>query len=129
MVKLIAGIMGQDCMRFLPMCLESLKSAEKIIYIDGGSKDGSIEFAKEKGAEVIINPYDQEDRGMNGRQRNRFLSYVKEKYPRIPHIVLVSGYAEVSAKEVKELGGIDLLAKPQDIDYLIQLIQKHCNCN
>ncbi|MHA1876754.1 MAG: hypothetical protein ACTSUC_09960 [Promethearchaeota archaeon] len=79
--RLIAGVMGQDCMKFLPMCLESLKDADKIIYIDGGSKDNSIEYAKSQGAEIIENHYDQDDPKMNGRQRNIFLNYVKEKYP------------------------------------------------
>src|SRR3972149_3164378 len=79
--KLIAGVMGQDCMRFLPMCLDSLKEADKIIYIDGGSSDNSIEYARSKGAEIISNYYDQNDKGMNGKQRNKFLSFIKEKYP------------------------------------------------
>lgn len=78
---LIVGVMGQDCMRFLPMCLESLKDADRIIYIDGGSKDNSVEYAKEKGCEIIINQYNQEDLGMNGKQRNEFLKYLKDKYP------------------------------------------------
>ena len=81
MTLLIAGIMGQDCMRFLDMCLESLKESDRIIYIDCGSKDGSIEFAKSRGCEIIINEYNQEDLGMNGKQRNVFLSYLKEHYP------------------------------------------------
>ena len=80
MQKLIAGIMGQDCMRFLPMCIESLKGADILVYIDGGSKDDSIEFASKHGAEIIVNTYDQEDKKMNGKQRNVFLNYLKEKY-------------------------------------------------
>ena len=75
---LIAGVMGQDCMRFLDMCLDSLKTADRIIYIDGGSKDGSVEFARSMGCEIITNEYNQEDSGANGKQRNIFLSYLKE---------------------------------------------------
>ena len=78
---LICGVMGQDGMKFLPMCLESLKDADKIIYIDGGSKDNSVEFAKSKGCEIIENNYNQDDKCMNGKQRNIFLNYIKEKYP------------------------------------------------
>ena len=78
---LIAGVMGQDCMKFLPMCLKSLKEANKIVYIDGGSKDDSIEYAKKQGCEVIVNEYNQEDKGMNGKQRNVFLNYLKKNYP------------------------------------------------
>ncbi|MCH7568440.1 MAG: glycosyltransferase family 2 protein [Nanoarchaeota archaeon] len=76
----IAGVMGQNCLKFLPMCLESLKTADIIIYIDGGSEDGSIEYAKEKGCEIIENEYDQKDKTMNGKQRNVFLNYLKIKY-------------------------------------------------
>src|SRR3990167_5984025 len=78
---LIAGVMGQNADRFLSMCFESLKNADKIIYIDGGSNDNSIKIAKYYGAEIIENKYNQEDKGMNGKQRNVFLSYIKEKYP------------------------------------------------
>lgn len=81
MERLIAGVMGQDSMKFLPMCLKSLKDADKIVYIDGGSKDGSVEYAKSKGAEVIESEYNQDDLTMNGKQRNIFLEYIKEKYP------------------------------------------------
>lgn len=57
------------------------------------------------------------------------LKYVKENFPDIPHIVLISGFAEITVKEVKELGGVDLLSKPQDIDLLIEMIKSHCQCN
>jgi len=77
---LIAGVMGQDCIKFLPMCLESLKDADKIVYIDGGSKDNSVEYAESKGCETIVNEYNQNDFGMNGKQRNKFLDYIKRKY-------------------------------------------------
>lgn len=78
---LIAGVMGQDCRGFLPMCLESLKTADRIIYIDGGSVDGSADYAKSRDCVVIENNYDQDDPKMNGHQRNIFLSYLKEHYP------------------------------------------------
>jgi len=81
MEKLIAGIMGQDCIKFLPMCIESLKTADRIVYIDGGSKDNSVEYAKEQGCEIIVNKYNQADHGMNGKQRNIFLQYLKKNYP------------------------------------------------
>ena len=54
---LIAGVMGQNADRFLSMCFESLKNADKIIYIDGGSNDNSIKIAKYYGAEIIENKY------------------------------------------------------------------------
>ena len=80
MNKLIVCIMGQNCERFLPMCLDSVKTADAIIYCDGGSTDNSITLAYDKGAEIIMNEYDQKDIGMNGKQRNYYLQYLKDNY-------------------------------------------------
>jgi hypothetical protein len=85
--KLIVCIMGQDCQRFIKMCLKSVKNADKIIYCDGGSSNEFWEyFNKVKSElgldiEVIENKYDQEDKGMNGKQRNFYLKYLKDNYP------------------------------------------------
>lgn len=57
------------------------------------------------------------------------LNYVKKYYQSIPHVVLVSGYSEITAAEVKDLGGIDLISKPPDINNLVLMIKKHCNCS
>jgi len=79
--KLNIVIMGQDCEKFLGMCLKSVIKADRIIYCDGGTtKDNSIELAKKYGAVVIENEYNQEDKGMNGKQRNFYLNYLKEHY-------------------------------------------------
>jgi DNA-binding NtrC family response regulator len=56
------------------------------------------------------------------------LNYVKEHYPHVPHILLYSGFAEITANEVKRLGGIDLISKPPNIDELASIIKKYCNC-
>lgn len=56
------------------------------------------------------------------------LKNVKAHYPESPKIVMVSGFAEISAAEVKNLGGIDLITKPADIDALVDLVKLHCNC-
>ena len=78
---LVVCIMGQDCSRFLKMSLESVKNADILVYCDGGSSDDSIDIAKSYGAEIIENKYDQEDPKMNGKQRNFYLNYLKNKYP------------------------------------------------
>jgi len=74
-------VMGQNCKRTLGLCLDSVKSADNLIYLDGGSDDGSINLAVEKGAILIENEYSQEDFGMNGKQRNYYLNYMKKNYP------------------------------------------------
>jgi SAM-dependent methyltransferase len=84
--RLVCVVMGQNCEKFLPMCLESVKEADAIVYCDGGSTDKTFElateFGKQKGVriEVIYNEYNQEDKAMNGKQRNFYLNYLKENY-------------------------------------------------
>lgn len=57
------------------------------------------------------------------------LKYVKQHYPDLPQVVLISGFSEVNAEEVKKMGAIDLLLKPPSIDALIEMIKKYCNCD
>lgn len=78
--KLVVVIMGQNCEKFIGMCLESCKSADAIVYCDGGSNDNTLKIVGCK-AELITNPYDQDDLKMNGKQRNFYLNYIKENYP------------------------------------------------
>ena len=40
--------MGQNCERFIDMCLESVQDADAIVYIDGGSTDRTLEIVKDK---------------------------------------------------------------------------------
>lgn len=47
MNKLIVVIMGQNCEKFISMCLESVKTADKIIYCDGGSTDDTMDYVLE----------------------------------------------------------------------------------
>lgn len=81
MEKLVVVIMGQNCEKFLPMCLESIKDADAIVYCDGGSTDQSRGIAVSYGAIVKYQEYNQEDKQMNGKQRNYYLEYIKQRYP------------------------------------------------
>ena len=105
MNKLIVCIMGENCEKFIGMCLESVKSADVIVYCDGGSEDDTLDILFDKynfdidknipelnifydkrqkrnlNRKIIYNPYDQEDKAMNGKQRNFYLKYLKENYP------------------------------------------------
>lgn len=104
MNKVVVCIMGQNAEKFIGMCLESVKDADAIVYCDGGSTDdtlhivGNFEYNKGErklehyhGTEpvysqfmstvkVIENEYNQEDKAMNGKQRNFYLKYLKENY-------------------------------------------------
>jgi glycosyltransferase involved in cell wall biosynthesis len=83
---LVVCIMGQNCEKFISMCYESIQNADEIIYCDGGSTDGTLRYIWERGinnlkVKIIENPYDQDDKGMNGKQRNFYLSYLKQNHP------------------------------------------------
>ena len=77
-MKLVVVVMGQDCRENLLMSLPSVQCADHLVYVDGGSTDDSIQLAKDAGAEVIEQKYDQLDPCMNGKQRNFYLNYIKK---------------------------------------------------
>ena len=45
-----------DAEAHLPDCLERMKSADEILVVDGGSKDGSVAIAEAAGARLIVAP-------------------------------------------------------------------------
>ena len=72
--KIVTVIMGQNCEKFIGMCLESVKDSDAIVYCDGGSDDRTMEIASRFSAKydmgvvrIIQNEYDQGDLGMNGK--------------------------------------------------------------
>jgi len=91
-MKLVVVIMGQNCERFIGMCLDSIKDADAIVYCDGGSDGGFWDYwndelmplcpeKDEDFVKVIENKYSQDDEKMNGKQRNFYLDYIKKNYP------------------------------------------------
>jgi glycosyltransferase involved in cell wall biosynthesis len=127
--KLNIVIMGQDCEEYLKICLKSLlgqdrntNTLKQLIYLDGGSTDKSVDIALEYGAKVLHNRYNQEDMGMNGKQRNFYLDYLKKHHMGEWCLVL-------DADEV--IGDIDIISKfinrlkPEEEDYLISVKMRH----
>lgn len=49
-------VIGHDSADVLPACLESVRWADEIIYVDGGSRDASRDLARRFGAKVIESP-------------------------------------------------------------------------
>jgi glycosyltransferase involved in cell wall biosynthesis len=49
MEKLVVVIMGQNCGKFIGMCLESVKDADAIVYCDGGSGDDTLDICIDLG--------------------------------------------------------------------------------
>ena len=120
MEKLVVVIMGQDCEKFIPMCLESVKDADAIIFCDGGSTDSTLQKCKgfipgldehsrhsnvnlkEHSKYIISHTYDQEDKTMNGKQRNYYLNFIKKNFKDYWCLVL-------DADEVVDTDGIKKL--------------------
>jgi DNA-binding NtrC family response regulator len=93
----------------------------KVLSASGGNE--AIELLKTKKLDFIIS-----DVRMPKGDGVTLLKYVKKHYPDLPHIVLISGFAEVNAEEVKKMGAIDLMLKPPNIDDLVEMIKKYCEC-
>ncbi len=86
MDKLIVVIMGQNCEKFIGMCLDSVKDADHIFYLDGGSTDRSMNIALKfqkinPNCSGTTNKWNSEDPKMNGKQRNFYLKHLKKNYP------------------------------------------------
>ena len=115
--------MGQNCEKFLPMCLESVKDADTIVFCDGGSDDntysilndkswlipddwrisgGSERFIGSTKRDILYQEYNQEDKAMNGKQRNFYLNHLKEKYPNDWALILDADEVVEDLSKIKE---------------------------
>jgi DNA-binding NtrC family response regulator len=56
------------------------------------------------------------------------LEFIKANNPSNLPILLLSAYTEITREEIKQMGAIDLLQKPADIDIIIGIIKKYCHC-
>jgi len=105
MNKLVVCIMGQNCERFIEMCLESVKEADAIVYCDGGSTDNTFNIFQNCGIKDkmwIENKYNQEDLGMNGKQRNFYLNYLKQEFPDDWALILDADEVVENLSKIKE---------------------------
>jgi hypothetical protein len=86
--KLVVLVMGQDCEKFIGMCLESVKQADAIVFCEGMEPEKKPPQTKSYKifrkmyplGHWIANAYDQDDPKMNGKQRNFYLRYLKENF-------------------------------------------------
>jgi glycosyltransferase involved in cell wall biosynthesis len=138
MNKLIVAILGENCEKTIGMCLESVKDADDIIYIDGGSTDNTIQigedFVKKNGfnqvqivsgneiknssCKCLFNKFDKSNPNAISIQRNFYLDYLKEHHKDDWCLVL-------DADEVLDDGGIkvfrDLIKDPFSDVYSIRM--------
>jgi len=86
MEKIITCVMGDNCVKFLDMCFESILESDKIIFCwgeeDTKTKDKFEEWKKEYSNkfEIISLKYGQDNLGQNGITRNFYLNYLKKNY-------------------------------------------------
>lgn len=91
--------------------------------LTASSGNEAIELLKTKTPHFIIS-----DIRMPRGDGVTLLKYVRDNFKVTPHIVLFSGFAEITQEEVRALGGLALVSKPPNLDELIELIKKTCNC-
>ena len=120
MNNLIVCLMGQDCERYLKMSLESVKEADIILYLDGGSKDDSIKLAQKYGAVILRNKFNQKDKLMNSKQRNFYLDYLKKYHMGDWCLVLDADEVVSDFDKIKEL-----INWTGDLKPLISLKMRH----
>jgi GT2 family glycosyltransferase len=77
----------------LRRCLQSLSGAAKVIYVDSGSTDGSAEWARKQGIEVI--ELDASSPFTAARARNSGYRRARELAPEISYVQFVDGDCEL----------------------------------
>jgi glycosyltransferase involved in cell wall biosynthesis len=77
----------------LKRCLISLSGAATVVYVDSGSTDGSAEWARNHGAEVI--ELDRESTFTAARARNAGFKHLRKLAPRLPYVQFVDADCEL----------------------------------
>ena len=93
-VALGAVIIGRNEGERLRCCLRSaLSQMDAVVYVDSGSSDGSVDFARSLGVEALcLNmslPFNA------GRARNEGVAVLRAKYPQIRYIQFIDGDCEL----------------------------------
>jgi len=87
-------IIGRNEGERLKRCLRSaLAQVDAIVYVDSGSSDGSVDFARSLGIEAL--PLDMSLPFSAGRARNEGAALLRVKYPRIGYIQFIDGDCEL----------------------------------
>ncbi len=110
-IKTGAVVIGRNEGERLKVCLNStLKQLNKIVYVDSGSTDGSIEFAQSLGIDVIS--LDMSIPFSAGRARNEGLAFLAKTYPELEYVQFIDGDCELSDGWI-EAGESFLYENPQ----------------
>jgi GT2 family glycosyltransferase len=77
----------------LKQCLRSLSMSERIVYVDSGSTDGSVAWAKTEGIDVV--ELDLNTPFTAARARNAGFARLKELAPQLKYVQFVDGDCEM----------------------------------
>ena len=89
-------VIGRNEGQRLERCLASLEgSADKVVYVDSGSVDGSVQMARQRGVEVLA--LDMTRPFTAARARNEGFARLQRLFPTMRHVQFVDGDCEVAA--------------------------------
>lgn len=89
-------VIGRNEGQRLERCLASLEgSADKVVYVDSGSVDGSVQMARQRGVEVLA--LDMMRPFTAARARNEGFARLQRLLPTMRHVQFVDGDCEVAA--------------------------------
>lgn len=91
--KVSAVVIGRNEGARLVACLESLADLERVVYVDSGSNDGSVEMARARGVEVVT--LDMNQPFTAARARNAGLEQLRTEGTPPEFVQLVDGDCEV----------------------------------
>ena len=91
--KLGAVAIGRNEGERLRTCLESLSEAALIVYVDSGSTDDSIEFARNQGVEIVV--LDTSIPFTAARARNEGFRRLKELSPDLRYVLFADADCEL----------------------------------
>lgn len=98
--KLTMPIIVQDESHNLPMFIENVinhPAIGRVVAIDGGSTDNTVELLEKAGAEVYVHPYIKTYHDQQAMQRNISCSYIRNDTP-----ILLMDVDETFSKELSE---------------------------
>lgn len=83
--KIVCLIMGQNAEKTIEMCLKSVKDCDSIIFCDGGSSDKTLDIISKFEhnrliIDIIKNKFNKENPLMISKQKNFWLTYLKENF-------------------------------------------------
>jgi glycosyltransferase involved in cell wall biosynthesis len=104
----------------LACCIKSLSAAARVVYVDSGSTDGSVERARSLGAEIVA--LDNSVPFTAGRARNAGFRRLQEIAPQLKYVQFVDGDCELTPGWTD--AAISLLEEKADVAAVCGLLRE-----